>query len=287
MPVSLLGAAEIRALAAELDVTPTKKLGQNFVVDANTVRKIVQVARVKPGDRVVEIGPGLGSLTLAILETGAAVTAVEIDHRLAERLASTAAVHGVTDGALTVIDADALRIRELPGDPTVLVANLPYNVSVPVLLHFLETFPALQRGVVMVQAEVGERLAAPPGSKTYGAPSVKAAWYGRWRLAGTVSRQVFWPVPNVDSVLVAFERDAQSRGTEEERRRTFAIVDAAFQQRRKMLRQALSSVLRPAELSEGSPAAAASAVLERADVAPTARGEELSIEDFVRIARVV
>ena len=286
MPVSLLGAAEIRALAAELDVTPTKKLGQNFVVDANTVRKIVQVARVLPGDSVVEVGPGLGSLTLAILETGASVTAVEIDHRLAERLASTAAAHGVTDGALTVIDADALRIRELPGQPTVLVANLPYNVSVPVLLHFLETFPALQRGVVMVQAEVGERLAAPPGSKTYGAPSVKAAWYGKWRLAGTVSRQVFWPVPNVDSVLVAFERDAEARGTEEERRRTFAIVDAAFQQRRKMLRQALSSVLRPAELSEGSPAAAASAVLERADVAPTARGEELSIEDFVRIARV-
>jgi 16S rRNA (adenine1518-N6/adenine1519-N6)-dimethyltransferase len=287
MPVSLLGAAEIRALAAELDVTPTKKLGQNFVVDANTVRRIVQVARVLPGDRVVEVGPGLGSLTLAILESGASVTAVEIDHRLAQRLPSTAAAHGVTDGALTVIDADALRISELPGDPTVLVANLPYNVSVPVLLHFLETFPALQRGVVMVQAEVGERLAAPPGSKTYGAPSVKAAWYGRWRLAGTVSRQVFWPVPNVDSVLVAFERDAESRGTEEERRRTFAIVDAAFQQRRKMLRQALSSVLRPAEPAGGSSASAASAVLERADVAPTARGEELSIEDFVRIARVV
>jgi 16S rRNA (adenine1518-N6/adenine1519-N6)-dimethyltransferase len=287
MPVSLLGAAEIRALAAELDVTPTKKLGQNFVVDANTVRRIVQVARVLPGDRVVEVGPGLGSLTLAILESGASVTAVEIDHRLAQRLPSTAAAHGVTDGALTVIDADALRISELPGDPTVLVANLPYNVSVPVLLHFLETFPALQRGVVMVQAEVGERLAAPPGSKTYGAPSVKAAWYGRWRLAGTVSRQVFWPVPNVDSVLVAFESDAESRGTEEERRRTFAIVDAAFQQRRKMLRQALSSVLRPAEPAGGSSASAASAVLERADVAPTARGEELSIEDFVRIARVV
>src|SRR5688572_2815609 len=287
MPVSLLGAAEIRALAAELDVTPTKKLGQNFVVDANTVRKIVQVARIFPGDSVVEVGPGLGSLTLAILETGASVTAVEIDHRLAERLASTAAAHGVTDGALTVIDADALRIRELPGDPTVLVANLPYNVSVPVLLHFLETFPALRRGVVMVQAEVGERLAAPPGSKTYGAPSVKAAWYGRWRLAGTVSRQVFWPVPNVDSVLVAFERDAEARGTEDERRRTFAIIDAAFQQRRKMLRQALSSVLRPAEQSGGSSASAASAVLERADVAPTARGEELSIDDFVRIARVV
>ena len=278
MPVSLLGAAEIRALAAELDVTPTKKLGQNFVVDANTVRRIVHVARVEPGDRVVEVGPGLGSLTLAILETGASVTAVEIDHRLAEKLPETAARHGVRDGALEVLDADALRVTELPGDPTVLVANLPYNVSVPVLLHFLETFPRLDRGVVMVQAEVGERLAAPPGSKVYGAPSVKAAWYGAWRLAGTVSRQVFWPVPNVDSVLVAFQRDTVERGSEQERRRTFAIVDAAFQQRRKMLRQALSAVL-------GGSAAEASALLERAGVAPTDRGEQLSIEDFVRIAR--
>jgi 16S rRNA (adenine1518-N6/adenine1519-N6)-dimethyltransferase len=280
MPVTLLGASEIRALAAELDVTPTKKLGQNFVVDANSVRKIVHVAGVAPGDRVVEVGPGLGSLTLAILEAGASVTAVEIDHRLAERLPATAAAHGVTPDALTVVDADALRITELPGDPTILVANLPYNVSVPVLLHFLETFPLLESGVVMVQAEVGERLAAAPGSKIYGAPSVKAAWYGRWRLAGTVSRQVFWPVPNVDSVLVGFRRDAESRGDEDERRRTFRIVDAAFQQRRKMLRQALAAVL-------GGTAAEASAVLERAGVAPTARGEELSIDDFLRIARTL
>ncbi|GAA1993554.1 16S rRNA (adenine(1518)-N(6)/adenine(1519)-N(6))-dimethyltransferase RsmA [Microbacterium pumilum] len=280
MPVTLLGAGEIRALAADLDVTPTKKLGQNFVVDANTVRRIVHVARVQPGDRVVEVGPGLGSLTLAILEVGATVTAVEIDHRLAERLPVTATAHGVSEGALTVVDADALRLTELPGDPTVLVANLPYNVSVPVLLHFLETFPGLERGVVMVQAEVGERLAAPPGSKVYGAPSVKAAWYGPWRLAGTVSRQVFWPVPNVDSALVAFERDAEPRGSVEERRRTFSIVDAAFQQRRKMLRQALSAVL-------GGSSATASEVLERAGVAPTARGEELSIDDFVRIARIL
>lgn len=286
MPVTLLGAAEIRALAADLDVTPTKKLGQNFVVDANTVRKIVHVAEVAPGDRVVEVGPGLGSLTLAILEAGASVTAVEIDHRLAERLPATAAAHGVADGALTVVDADALRITELPGDPTVLVANLPYNVSVPVLLHFLETFPSLERGVVMVQAEVGERLAAPPGSKIYGAPSVKAAWYGPWRLAGTVSRQVFWPVPNVDSVLVGFHRDSadssgrEPRGDEALRRRTFQIVDAAFQQRRKMLRQALAAVL-------GGTAAEASVILERAGVAPTARGEELSIDDFVRIALAV
>ncbi len=280
MPVSLLGAAEIRALAAELDVTPTKKLGQNFVVDANTVRKIVHVAEVAEGDRVVEVGPGLGSLTLAILEAGATVTAVEIDHRLARRLPATAAAHGVSDGALTVVDADALRVTELPGDPSVLVANLPYNVSVPVLLHFLETFPALSRGVVMVQAEVGERLAAPPGSKAYGAPSVKAAWYGPWRLAGTVSRQVFWPVPNVDSVLVGFRRDPVPRGSDDERRATFRIVDAAFGQRRKMLRQALAGVL-------GGSAAEASAVLESVGIAPTARGEELFVDDFVRIARAL
>ena len=277
MPVSLLGAAEIRRLAADLDVTPTKKLGQNFVVDANTVRKIVHAARVTASDRVVEIGPGLGSLTLAILETGASMVAVEIDHRLAERLPSTVAAHGVPADRLTVIDADALRVTELPGAPEVLVANLPYNVSVPVLLHFLETFPSLQRGVVMVQAEVGERLAAPPGSKIYGAPSVKAAWYGSWRLAGTVSRQVFWPVPNVDSVLVGFDRDAEPRGTEEHRLRTFEIVDAAFQQRRKMLRQALAGVL-------GGTAAEATARLEAAGVDPTLRGEQHTLDDYARIA---
>lgn len=278
MTVQLLGAAEIRALAAELDVTPTKKLGQNFVVDANTVRKIVQVGRVGAGDRVVEVGPGLGSLTLAILETGASVVAVEIDHRLARRLPQTAGAHGVPAGALEVVDADALRVTALPGEPTVLIANLPYNVSVPVLLHFMETFAHIDRGVVMVQAEVGERLAAPPGSKVYGAPSVKAAWYGPWRLAGTVSRQVFWPVPGVDSVLVAFERDAAPRGTEEERRRVFTLVDAAFGQRRKMLRQSLSGAL-------GGTAAAASEAMERAGVDPTARGEQLTVDDFLRIAR--
>ncbi|MDD7929449.1 16S rRNA (adenine(1518)-N(6)/adenine(1519)-N(6))-dimethyltransferase RsmA [Microbacterium thalli] len=280
MPVTLLGASEIRALAAELDVTPTKKLGQNFVVDANTVRKIVHAARVQPGERVVEIGPGLGSLTLAILEAGASVTAVEIDHRLAAHLPRTAERHNVPDGALTVVDADALRVTELPGEPTVLVANLPYNVSVPVLLHFLETFPYLQRGVVMVQAEVAERLAAAPGSKIYGSPSVKAAWYGAWRLAGTVSRQVFWPVPNVDSLLVAFERDAEPRGDDELRRRTFQIVDAAFGQRRKMLRQAVAPVL-------GGSAASASAVLEAAGIDPTLRGEQLTVDDFMRIAASV
>lgn len=279
MPVLLLGATEIRALAAELDVTPTKRLGQNFVVDANTVRRIVQVAGIREGDRVVEVGPGLGSLTLALLEARARVTAVEIDHRLAARLPATAQQHGVADGALTVVDADALRIRELPGDPTVLVANLPYNISVPVLLHLLETFPAIKRGVVMVQAEVGERLAAGPGSKTYGSPSVKAAWYGRWRLAGTVSRRVFWPVPNVDSVLVAFERDEVARGNEALRRRTFALVDAAFSQRRKMLRQALAGVL-------GGMPATASDSLETAGISATARGEQLGIDEYVTLARL-
>jgi 16S rRNA (adenine1518-N6/adenine1519-N6)-dimethyltransferase len=277
MTVSLLGAADIRRLASELDVTPTKKLGQNFVVDANTVRKIVQAAEVQPSERVVEVGPGLGSLTLAILETGASVTAVEIDHRLAARLPRTVVDRGVPEGALTVVDADAMRVTSLPGEPTVLVANLPYNVSVPVLLHFLETFPYLARGVVMVQAEVAERLAAKPGSKIYGAPSVKAAWYGPWRLCGTVSRQVFWPVPNVDSLLVGFRRDPEPRGTEEERIRTFQVVDAAFNQRRKMLRQALSGLF-------GS-SAEASAVLEAAGVAPTARGEDLTVDDYQRIAQ--
>ncbi len=276
MTVTLLGATEIRRLAAELDVTPTKKLGQNFVTDANTVRKIVQAARVQPHERVVEVGPGLGSLTLAILETGACVTAVEIDHRLAARLAQTAAEHGVEADRLTVVDADALRITALPGAPPA-VADLPYNVSVPVLLHFLENFAYLQRGVVMVQAEVAERLAAKPGSKIYGSPSVKAAWYGEWKLSGNVSRQVFWPVPNVDSLLVGFDRSEGERGTEEERRRTFQIVDAAFNQRRKMLRQALSGIF-------GS-SAAASEVLIAAGVAPTARGEDLTVEDYQRIAQ--
>jgi len=277
MSVQLLGAARIRELAAELDVTPTKRLGQNFVIDANTVRRIVQIAGVAAGEHVVEVGPGLGSLTLAILEAGASVVAVEIDGRLAERLPRTAGEQGVPEGALAVIHADALEVAELPGDPAVLVANLPYNVSVPVLLHLMETFPRLRRGVVMVQAEVGERLAAPPGSRVYGAPSAKAAWYGPWRLAGSVSRQVFWPVPGVDSVLVAFERAAEPRGSEELRRRTFRVVDAAFAQRRKMLRHALAGAL-------GGSAAAASAVLDRAGVDPTARGEALAIDDFVRIA---
>lgn len=272
---ALLGPAEIRDLAALLDIQPTKKLGQNFVIDANTVRRIVKSAGVIGGETVVEIGPGLGSLTLGLLETGARVVAVEIDNRLAAQLPITVG-ELQPDAELQVVQADALKVLELPLDPTVLVANLPYNISVPVLLHFLEHFPALQRGLVMVQAEVGQRLAAVPGSKVYGAPSVKAAWYGDWRTSGLVSRQVFWPVPNVDSILVGFERHEQP-GTEAERLATFELIDAAFQQRRKMLRQALSVVL--------GDSATASARLEAAGLAPTARGEELTVTDFLAIAR--
>jgi len=272
--MALLGPAEIRDLAATLDLTPTKKLGQNFVVDANTVRRIVKTARVEPGDEVLEVGPGLGSLTLGLLDAGARVTAVEIDPRLAELLPHT--VEQLAPGApLTVVTADALR-ADIPGAPRRLVANLPYNVSVPVLLHLLETVPSLETALVMVQAEVGQRLAAAPGSKVYGAPSAKAAWYGRWSTAGNVSRQVFWPVPNVDSILVGFER-GELPGTEEERRRTFEIIDAAFGQRRKMLRQAL------AEVFGGS--AAATERIEAAGLDPTLRGEQLRVADFLAIAR--
>ena len=272
--MTLLGPAEIRDLAELLGIQPTKKLGQNFVIDANTVRRIVKAAGVT-GGTVVEVGPGLGSLTLGLLETGAEVIAVEIDKRLAAQLPITVG-ELAPDARLTVVTADAMTVTELPGNPTALVANLPYNISVPVLLHFLEHFPLLERGLVMVQAEVGERIAATPGSKVYGSPSAKAAWYGEWRTAGKVSRQVFWPVPNVDSILVGFERRAQP-GTEAERVATFKLIDAAFQQRRKMLRQALSEVL--------GDSATASARIEAAGLAPTARGEELTILDFLAIAR--
>ena len=275
MSGALLVPVEIRELAELLDIQPTKKLGQNFVIDANTVRRIVKSAGVAAGETVVEVGPGLGSLTLGLLETGASVVAVEIDKRLADQLPATVSKFQ-PDSELTVITGDALRVTELPNEPTVFVANLPYNVSVPVLLHFLERFPTIDRGLVMVQAEVGQRVAAGPGSKIYGSPSVKAAWYGDFSTAGQVSRQVFWPVPNVDSILVRFNRHEQP-GTEAERLSTFELVDAAFQQRRKMLRQALSGVL------GGS--AGASSTLEAAGVAPTARGEELTVADFLAVAR--
>ncbi|OJX67951.1 MAG: 16S rRNA (adenine(1518)-N(6)/adenine(1519)-N(6))-dimethyltransferase [Micrococcales bacterium 73-13] len=276
--VRLLGPAEVRELAQRLDLSPTKRLGQNFVIDANTVRRIVATADVVPGERVIEIGPGLGSLTLGLVEAGASVTAVEIDRRLAALLPTTAAAMGAPDGSLDVLAADAMTVTPASGagagEATALVANLPYNVSVPVLLHVLERFPGVERGLVMVQAEVGQRLAAAPGSKVYGAPSVKAAWFADVRLAGAVGRQVFWPVPNVDSVLVRLDRHPPP-GDERERLATFELVDAAFGQRRKMLRQSLAAVLGPS----------ASAKMERAGVDPTARGEVLGVEEFLAIAR--
>jgi len=278
MADALLGPAEIRELAARLGVAPTKKLGQNFLHDPNTIRRIVAAAGLRADDVALEVGPGLGSLTLGLLEAGARVTAVEIDPRLAAQLPLTVA-ELAPDAAdrLTVVTDDAMKVVGLPGAPKRLVANLPYNVSVPVLLHLLQTVPSLQSALVMVQAEVGQRIAAVPGSKVYGSPSVKAAWYGSWSTAGQVSRQVFWPVPNVDSILVSFARAASLPGSEAERAEVFALVDGAFGQRRKMLRQAL------AEQLGGS--AAASARLEAAGIDPTLRGEQLSMPDFVAIAR--
>lgn len=276
--VQLLGPAEVRELAAALDVHPTKKLGQNFVHDHGTVRRIVGLAQVAPGEHVLEIGPGLGSLTLALLAAGAEVTAIEIDPRLAQRLPETAAAMAPNAAArLRVVEQDALKVTEVVGNPVALVANLPYNVSVPVLLHLLPLLPSLRRGVVMVQREVGERIAAEPGSRVYGAPSVKAAWFGNWQTRGLVGRKVFWPVPNVDSVLVSFVA-GDVRGDEQLRERTFKLVDAAFAQRRKMLRQALAQ-------SFGS-AAAASQALVAAGIDATARGEALTIDDYVALARV-
>ncbi len=275
--VTLLGASEIRTLAERLDVSPTKKWGQNFVHDANTVRKIVAAAKLQPGESVVEVGPGLGSLTLGLLEQGHPVTAIEIDPRLAAELPATCAAHGVGAGALTVVQADALTVTALPAVPTAIVANLPYNVSVPVLIHLLETFPTIRRVLVMVQAEVGQRLAASPGSKIYGVPSVKGAWWGDWSVDGTVSRRVFWPEPNVDSVLVGMTaRDTP--GDEALRRRIFALADAAFGQRRKTLRQALSAIA-------GSTTAAA-ALCEAAGIDSGARGEQLTLGQFVALASV-
>jgi 16S rRNA (adenine1518-N6/adenine1519-N6)-dimethyltransferase len=275
--VTLLGATEIRALAASLNATPTKKLGQNFVIDPNTVRRIVTQAHVSESDVVVEIGPGLGSLTLALLPNVAKVLAVEIDPVLAGALPSTIALHAPNlKDNLTVINADAMRITELPAAPTHLVANLPYNVSVPVVLHFLETFPSLREILVMVQAEVADRMAAGPGSKIYGVPSVKMAWYGEVTKAGSVGRNVFWPAPNVDSGLVRLVRKEQEFDPEL-RELTFTIVDAAFGQRRKTLRTALGSAL-------GSPQNVES-ILRDAGVDPGLRGEQLSLQDFVAIAQ--
>ena len=275
--MTLLGAAQIRELAAALELKPSKSLGQNFVIDSNVCTKIVRTAAVGPTDIALEIGPGLGTLTLALLESAASVVAVEIDPRLAGQLPITVSSHFEHPENLTVLNQDALTIQALPVDPTVLVANLPYNVSVPVLLHLLEKFESLRTGVVMVQAEVADRLAAKPGTKDYGIPSVKAAWWAEVKGAGSVSRSVFWPAPNVDSKLVSFTR-RQTPGDEELRLKVFTIIDAAFAQRRKMLRSALSSLY-------GS-SSAAEEILMRAKIDPTLRGEALEIAGFCAIAAV-
>jgi 16S rRNA (adenine1518-N6/adenine1519-N6)-dimethyltransferase len=271
---ALLGPAEIRALADQLGVRPTKTLGQNFLHDPNTIRRIVRTAELSAGERVLEVGPGLGSLTLGLLEAGHPVTAVEIDPVLAEALPSTVASRLPLD-ALTVVTADALRLPALAEEPTALVANLPYNVAVPVVLTLLEQLPSLRTALVMVQAEVAERLAADPGSKVYGVPSVKAAWYAEATRAGSVPRAVFWPVPNVDSGLVRLVR-RDPPPTSATREQVFAVIDAAFAQRRKTLRAALAGWA-------GS-AAEAEVRLRAAGVDPIRRGETLTVEEFVAIA---
>ncbi len=273
----LLGPAEVRSLAARLDLRPTKQRGQNFVIDANTVRRIVRESGITDTDVVVEVGPGLGSLTLALLETAASVTAIEVDPVLAEALPGTIAEYAPQQAdRVRVVLADALRVTELPGPaPTALVANLPYNVSVPVLLHLLALLPSLERGLVMVQSEVADRLAAPPGSRTYGVPSAKAAWFADVRRAGAIGRNVFWPAPNVDSGLVAWTRHDPPT-TAVSREQVFAVIDAAFSQRRKMLRGVLRGIAGSAEAAE--------AALVAAGVDPLARGEALGISEFVRIA---
>lgn len=284
----LLGPADIRQMAERLGVRPAKRLGQNFVIDAGTIRRIVSLAGLRPDDVVLEVGPGLGSLTLGLLEAVRRVVAVEVDPVLAAELPLTAAARaaGLAD-RLEVVTADALSLRALPGEPpTTLVANLPYNVAVPVMLHLLGTMPSIGRALVMVQSEVADRMCAPPGSRTYGVPSVKLAWYGTARRAGTVSRTVFWPVPNVDSALVAFTRwpqggapgGAPAGRPEPSRAAVFAVVDAAFAQRRKTLRSALASWAGSVQAAER--------VLRAAGVDPSLRGEAIGVAQYARIAEV-
>ncbi|MHA6510300.1 16S rRNA (adenine(1518)-N(6)/adenine(1519)-N(6))-dimethyltransferase RsmA [Tessaracoccus sp. Y1736] len=279
--LGLLDPASVRRIAAELDLRPTKQRGQNFVVDPNTVRRIVALSGVTAEDVVLEIGPGLGSLTLGLLETGARVVAVEIEERLAARLERTVRERMGEDAAerLTVVAADALQVDALPGPaPSSLVANLPYNVSVPVLLRMLELFPDWTDGLVMVQLEVADRLVAPPGSKVYGVPSAKVAWYAESARVGTVPPKVFWPVPNVESGLVRITR-RPAPATTASREDTFRVIDAAFSQRRKMLRAALAGLI-------GS-SAAASELIEAAGVDPQLRGEMLDVAAFAAIAERV
>jgi 16S rRNA (adenine1518-N6/adenine1519-N6)-dimethyltransferase len=278
----LLGPTEIRDLAGRLGLTPSRRLGQNFVVDGGTVSKITSLARLRPDDVVLEVGPGFGSLTLPLLAAARRVIAVEVDPALAAQLPATVASRAPgLAGRLEVVTADAARVASLPGEPpSVLVANLPYNAAVPVVLHLLATFPPLMHGLVMVQAEVADRMAALPGSRTYGVPSAKLAWYGTARRAGSVGRAVFWPVPRVDSGLVELARhsaaDAAALHGEASRADTFAVIDAAFSQRRKTLRSALAAWA-------GS-AADAEAILRAAGVDPSLRGEALAIGEFARIA---
>ena len=272
----LLDPGAIRSIAAELELRPSKQRGQNFVIDQNTVRRLVSLSGAGPDDIVLEIGPGLGSLTLGLLTVARTVTAVEIDERLADRLPRTVEERLGEDAAdrLNVIKADALHVDALPDpQPTMVVANLPYNVSVPVILHLLEQFPQWQRGLVMVQLEVADRLAAPPGSKTYGAPSAKLAWYASATRVGTVPPKVFWPVPNVDSGLVEIVR-RDPPATQASRGDTFAVIDAAFAQRRKMLRSVLAKKV----------GHATSEAIEAAGVDPQSRGEALTIHQFAQIA---
>lgn len=274
--VELLGGADIRQMADALGVVPTKKLGQNFVTDPNTIRKIVASAKLGEHETVVEIGPGLGSLTLGLLEVAEHVISVEIDAKMAAAIEKTAATRAA-GRKFSLVTQDAMKVTELPADPTALVANLPYNISVPVLLHFIETFPSLRHGLVLVQTEVAQRLAAKPGSKVYGGPSAKLAWWADANMAGNVSRSIFWPIPNVDSSLVYFAKRDQPMGSEDLRVKTFAVIDGAFSQRRKTLRQALADLA-------GSPAAAEE-LLVKAGVSPQARGEQLVIDDFIKIAK--
>jgi 16S rRNA (adenine1518-N6/adenine1519-N6)-dimethyltransferase len=280
--VTLLSPADTRVLAQRLGVAPIKSRGQNFLIDPNTVRRIVRLAELTvPEDgipeHVLEIGPGLGSLTLGLLDVGARVTAVELDPALAEALPDTVAERIPGAGErLTIITGDALRM-DIPGSamagaPTVLAANLPYNVAVPILLRLLETQPQLERGVIMVQAEVAARLAAPPGSRVYGVPSAKLAWYAGSKVAAAVPRTVFWPQPRVDSSLLTFARRPEPAG---DRLKTFAVIDAAFAQRRKTLRAALARWAGTASEAER--------ILRAADVDPGARGEALNVSDFARI----
>lgn len=275
-PTPLFGASDIRRLAEEIGIRPTKTLGQNFVIDGNTIRRIVAAAAVGPAETVLEVGPGLGSLTLGLLDAAESVVAVEIDPVLAAKLPATVQQwRPAAADAFHLVHADAMKVTQLPVQPTALVANLPYNVAVPVVLHLLQHFPTLQHGLVMVQDEVADRLAAGPGSKTYGVPSVKAAWYSQMRKAGVIGMNVFWPAPKIHSGLVSFTR-REPPVTTATREQVFAVVDAAFAQRRKTLRAALAGWAGSAPEAERC--------LLAAGIDPTARGEVIDIAGFARIA---